>query len=398
MAGHGRRFCGYLSSLAGAKVPVIGAVGALVLGMSPGARAEGSQASSPPPASRKRDAASQEPVPPGAERLADSTYPREEAILALAPQVPPPLQRKHSARVVANLLVKDKAMAVSGNRKYNFWPFGFMDQGGEMKLGVPGPMIRARVGDILEVNFTNLDSSGMAHNVDFHCVHGPGGGSPCLFAEQDETKTGLFLLSAPGLYIYHCSAAPIPIHINNGMFGLVLVEPTEGLPPVDKEFYIVQHELYAQADAETGDYETDYDGGVSESPKHVLFNGREGCLVEKPMIVNQGERVRLFFGNAGPNLISSLHVIGVIFDKVYREGDMLSQPGRSIQTTIVPAGGAVVVEFELQVPGTYTMLDHAIFRIDKGAVAMLKCKGLPRPDLYDSAALPVQCPGCKVHQ
>jgi len=253
----------------------------------------------------------------------------------------------------------------------------------------------------MQVNFTNMDSSGMAHNIDFHCVLGPGGGAPATFAEQDETKTGVFLLTAPGLYFYHCAAAPLPVHINNGMFGLVLVEPEEGLPKVDKEIYVVQHELYCrESDDEDdgGNYVTDYDAGANEIPRHVLFNGREGALVDKPVVVKQDDRVRMFFGNAGPNLTSAFHVVGVIFDKVYREGDLVSPPGRHIQTTLIPACGTTMLEFGLPVPGTYTLIDHSVFRVDKGAVGMIKVKGRPRPDIYDSAEPPVLCPGCKLHQ
>merc|ERR1712224_322065 len=125
-----------------------------------------------------------------------------------------------------------------------------------------------------------------------------------------------------------------------------------------------------------------------------FFNGREGALVDRPMMVNQGERVRLYFGNAGPNLVSSFHIIGAIFDKVYREGDLVSPPGRHIRTTAVAAAASVALEFNLHVPGTYTLIDHSIFRIDKGAVGMMKCKGSPRPDIYDSVEPPIQCPGC----
>ena len=234
-----------------------------------------------------------------------------------------------------------------------------------------GPFIRARVGDVLQINFTNLDESGMAHSIDFHAVCGPGGGSPTTFAEQDETKVGAYLLQKPGLYVYHCAAAPIPVHIHNGMFGLILVEPPEGLPEVDKEIYVMQH---------------------------VLFNGREGALVEKPVVVKQNETVRIYFGNGGPNLVSSFHVIGAIFDKVWREGDLLSPPARSVQTTLVPAGGAVVVDMKMEIPGSFSIVDHSIFRIDKGAVGMIKVKGTPRPDIYDSLEPPVYCPGCKTHQ
>ena len=252
----------------------------------------------------------------------------------------------------------------------------------------------------MQVNHTNKDESGMAHSIDFHSVCGPGGGSATTFAEQDETRTGAYRLMKPGLYIYHCAAAPIPLHIHNGMFGLILVEPEEGLPPVDKEFYIVQHELYLNLednDPKATEYEHDYDAATRAIPSHVVFNGPENSMVDKPLVVKQDERVRIYFGNAGPNLVSSFHIIGTVFDKVYREGDLISHPAKYVQTTLVPSGGAAVVELKLQVPGNFAIIDHSINRIDKGAVGFLKVKGTPRPDIYDSAEAPQFCPGCKTH-
>lgn len=302
--------------------------------------------------------------------------------------------------LVVDMVCKNKKMNIQGNTKYEYWPFGYYDDlERRYKYGVPGPFIRARAGDVLQVNFTNLDDSGMAHSIDFHSVCGPGGGSPTNFAEQEETKVGAYLLEKPGLYVYHCAAAPIPVHIHNGMFGLILVEPTEGLPPVDREFYIMQHELYLEKDEDDPKtFEMDYDAAAKEIASHVLFNGREGALVEKPCVMKQNETIRIYFGNAGPNLVSSFHVIGTIFDKVYREGDVISDPAKCVQTTLVPAGGACIVDMKLKVPGAYSIVDHSIFRIDKGAVGMIKVKGKPRPDIYDSLEPPKYCPGCKTHQ
>lgn len=335
---------------------------------------------------------------------AELQYPVERAVVTMAPKVPPPITRSHPVRLVVDVFSINKKMRVSGSKKYEWWPFGFCDETqGKIKYCIPGPFIRARVGDVLQVNHTNYDESGMAHSIDFHAACGPGGGSPVTFAEQGETKTGYFLLQKPGLFVYHCAAAPIPVHINNGMFGLILVEPSDGLPKVDKEFYVMQHELYV-VDAEDDDddgspmYEIDYDGASKEIPKHVLFNGREGQLVEKPLVVKQDDNVRIYFGNAGPNLVSSFHIIGSIFDRVYREGDLVSPPARSVQTTLVPSGGAAVVEAKFQVPGNYAILDHSINRIDKGAVGLVKVLGKPRPDIYDSVEPPRFCPGCKTHQ
>lgn len=183
------------------------------------------------------------------------------------------------------------------------------------------------------------------------------------------------------------------------MFGLILVEPQEGLPPVDKEFYVMQHELYlSESDDEDQDeYEYDATAAARENASHVCFNGREGALVDRPLLTKQDDRIRLFVGNAGPNLVSSFHVIGTIFDRVYRDGDLLSYPARYVQTTLIPSGGATVIDMDMAVAGNFTIVDHSINRIDKGAVGFIKVKGKPRPDIYDSLDPLVYCPGCKVH-
>ncbi|WIA09644.1 hypothetical protein OEZ85_009032 [Tetradesmus obliquus] len=194
----------------------------------------------------------------------------------------------------------------------------------------------------------------------------------------------------PGLFIYHCAAPPLPAHVANGMYGLILVEPETGLPPVDKEFSVIQSEVYAKEGTAPGQLEHAYSDGMDEnfSPMFVVYNGAVGALTEKPLIVDQDDRVRIYFGNAGPNKIATFHIIGMVFYKVYRDGDLISPPGRSIQTVVVPPGGAVVVEFTAVVPGDYKMLDHAIFRVDKGCVGILKVrpKGTDmysRLDLFD---------------
>lgn len=193
----------------------------------------------------------------------------------------------------------------------------------------------------------------------------------------------------------------MPIHIANGMYGLIYVEPEEGLPPVDREYCVMQSEFYAEALPGGNPDEpavTSYQRGLNESPTSVVFNGREGALTEKPLVCRAGETVRLFVGNAGPNLISSFHVIGTIFDKVWREGDVISPPGRSIQTTLIPAGGSAVIDIQTSVPGSFTMVDHSIFRLDLGAVGFLKVIGQdPRHDIYSASEPLAWCPGCKLH-
>ena len=312
----------------------------------------------------------------------------ESQFLSFAPNVPPPVTRRHPARLIVKMQSIVKTAPLSPTEEYEFWTFN---------SAVPGPLIRCRVGDVLEVHHTNLDINGIGHNVDFHAATGPGGGAPVTYAEQDETKVGWFKMLQPGLYIYHCAAAPVAVHIANGMYGLVLVEPEDGIPPVDKEYYVMQSEFYTeQSNGRKVDFS--YQRGLDENPSHVVFNGRVGALTDAPLVARQGERVRMYVGNAGPNLSSSFHIIGCLFDRVYREGDMTCAPGRGLQTTLIPAGGASVVEFDAIVPGNFTIVDHSIFRIEKGAVGFFKVLGSdPRKDVYCGRDHPNPCPNCKLH-
>ncbi len=324
------------------------------------------------------------------EKAKVETLPTVEAQLTFAPQVPPPIDRKSPAIVKVSLVSGRKDMTIAPGFKYTFWTFN--DH-------VPGPFIRVRVGDILEVHHSNTDPTGMPHNIDFHAVTGPGGGAPVTTVVQGEEKVSWFKLLSPGLFIYHCAAPPVMDHIANGMYGLILVEPEGGLPKADKEFYVLQSEFYTKKPKE-GSELLDYSHaqGLAEHPRFVVFNGRQGSLTGEGVITaNTGERVRIYYGNAGPNLISSFHVIGEIFENVYREADLISPPAHGIQTTLVPAGGAAVVDFQVEVPGSYTLVDHAIFRVEKGAVGFLEVKGEPRHDIYVSKDEGVKCPGCLVH-
>ena len=318
------------------------------------------------------------------------SLPMEEATLTFAPAVPPPIARKHPAIVRATLEGGMKDMPISDQVSYTFWTFNGH---------VPGPMIRTRVGDTLEIHVTNSDASGMPHNVDFHAVTGPGGGATVTTVVQGEERIAWFKLLHPGLFVYHCAAPPVMDHIANGMYGLILVEPREGLPKVDREFYVLQSEFYTKdAEADATKLEFSHEHGLAEHPKFVVFNGRVSALVgDHALKAKTGEQIRIFFGNGGPNLISSFHVIGEIFDRVYREGDLMSPPARSVQTTLVPPGGATVVQFGVEVQGNYTLVDHAIFRIEQGAVGYLQVEGNPRHDIYVSQDDATTCPGCLVH-
>ena len=323
---------------------------------------------------------------------ATAALPVEDATLTYAPEVPPPITRKGPALVKVTITSDDVVAAVNAGSpdgaKFGFWTFNGH---------VPGPFIRARAGDTLEVTLVNRSSMEMPHNIDFHAVTGPGGGAPALTASPGEQAKGTFALLHPGLFVYHCAAPPVMDHIARGMYGLILVEPKHGLKKVDHEYFVVQSEIYTTEKKDTGTLEFSHDNGAMEHPTFVVFNGAVGSLVgTRALKAKVGENVRIFFGNGGPNLISSFHVIGEIFDRVYREGSLTAPPVTDLQTTLVPPGGATIVEFGVQVPGNYTLVDHAIFRIEKGAVGFLTVEGDENKDVYNAQGI-TPCEGCLVH-
>ena len=297
-----------------------------------------------------------------------------EAILTLPPQVPPATGRKAPAKVIVNLDVIEKEMAISEGVTYTFWTFGGT---------VPGNFIRVRQGDTVEFHLRNMPDSKMPHNIDLHGVTGPGGGAASSFTAPGHSSQFTFKALNAGLFVYHCATAPVGMHVANGMYGLILVEPPEGMPPVDKEYYVMQGDFYTTGKyREKGHQPFDMEKAIDEHPTYVLFNGSEGSLTgDKALTARVGETVRLYVGNGGPNLVSSFHVIGEIFDKVWFEGGTRFQ--ENVQTTLIPSGGAAIMDFHLEVPGSYVLVDHSIFRaFNKGALAILKADGPENKAIY----------------
>lgn len=299
----------------------------------------------------------------------DATIVGEEAaVLTQPPFVPPPIRRSHPTKVSVKLEVREVVKKMADGVEYLFWTFG-----GD----VPGSFIRIREGDLVEFTLANHPSSKMPHNIDLHAVTGPGGGAASSFTAPGHASQFSFKALNPGLYVYHCATAPVGLHVANGMYGLILVEPKEGLPPVDREYYVMQGDFYTMGKyGEEGLQYFDQEKAVEERPTYVVFNGSVGALVgDKALTAKVGERVRLFVGNGGPNLTSSFHVIGEIFENVYQEGGILPSQ-KQVQTTLIPAGGSAIVDFKLEVPGTYILVDHSLFRaFNKGALGMLKVTG-----------------------
>ena len=298
----------------------------------------------------------------------------ENAVLAQAPNVPPPITRKYSTKVIINLEVREVTKTLADGVQYVFWTFG-----GD----VPGSFIRIREGDEVEFHLNNHQDNKMPHNIDLHAVTGPGGGATSSFTAPGHSSQFSFKALNPGLFIYHCATAPVGMHVANGMYGLILVEPKEGLPPVDHEYYVMQGEFYTAGKfGAEGLQPFDMDKADDERPTYVVFNGSVGSLVgDKALTAKVGEKIRLFVGNGGPNLTSSFHIIGEIFDTVYPEGG--TTQSHNVQTTVIPPGGASIVELQVQVPGTYILVDHALFRaFNKGTLGMLKVDGAPDLSIY----------------
>ena len=294
----------------------------------------------------------------------------EVAKLTTAPDVPPAIKRSKAETVVINLQAKEYVGNLTADVKYAFWSFGGT---------VPGPMARLRVGDSIEFHLSNAKGNTQPHNIDIHAVNGPGGGAAFTTVDPGQEKVFTFKAKAAGLFIYHCAAGAIVDHISNGMYGLVLVEPEGGLPKVDKEFYVMQSEFFA-SDPENGVAAFDIQKGLDEHPTHVVFNGNAtGLQGGNALKAKVGDTIRIFFGNIGPNSISSFHIIGEIFDKVYTEGGFGGAVGKNIQTTLVPSAGATAVEFKVDAPGTYALVDHSIYRVAKGAIGHLVVEGAENP-------------------
>ena len=297
-----------------------------------------------------------------------------QALITSAPDVPPPVNRDYPAKVIVDMEVRELDMEISEGVTYTFWTFGG---------SVPGSFIRIRQGDTVEFHLKNHPDSKMPHNIDLHAVTGPGGGAASSFTAPGHEAVFSFKALNQGLFVYHCATAPVGMHVANGMYGLILVEPPEGLPPVDKEFYVMQGEFYTVGKyREKGHQPFDMQKAIEENATYVLFNGSEGAMVgENAINASVGDTVRLFVGNGGPNLVSSFHVIGEIFDKVFYEGGTRYQ--ENVQTTLVPAGGSAMTEFRVEVPGTFIIVDHSIFRaFNKGALGMLKVDGDDNLSVY----------------
>ena len=292
---------------------------------------------------------------------------RDPAIL------PPPITRTTPTTVEFTLTAKEVTAELADGISYDFWTWDGT---------VPGPMLRVMQGDTVKLTVVNPATNKMGHNIDLHAVNGPGGGAAVTNVAPGESKTLTFKALQVGAFIYHCAFPPPYHHIAQGMYGAIVVEPPGGLPPVDREFYVVQGEWYTTAPFGTPGHQT-FDNGkaMAELPEYFTFNGNTAALTSLfPLHANVGEKIRVFFGVGGPNVAANFHIIGEIFDKVYT-----GSPDTFIlneETWVVPPGSTSIFELSLQEPGQYLLVDHALFRVAKGAAGYLIVDGPQDPDIY----------------
>jgi nitrite reductase (NO-forming) len=295
--------------------------------------------------------------------------------------LPGPVARSTPQKVRIDLETSEVEAKLADGTSFVFWTFNGK---------VPGPFIRVRVGDTVEVHLKNSISSQMSHSIDFHAVTGPGGGAVATQTRPGEETSFTFKAMNPGLFVYHCATPMVAEHIANGMYGMILVEPEAGLAKVDREFYVMQGEIYTtEAMGTKGENSFDVKKLLDEDPEYFILNGKVGALTkDSPLKARTGETVRIFFGVGGPNFPSSFHVIGEIFDRVYDQGSLTAAPLTNVQTTLVPPGGAAMVEFKLEVPGRYILVDHALSRMERGLAGYLLVEGPEDHAIFDGKMTP----------
>lgn len=296
--------------------------------------------------------------------------------------VPAPIGDRGPTTVTVDLHVQEVNGILADGATYRYFTFDG---------AIPGPMIRVRVGDTVELHLHNDTTSVFPHSIDLHAVTGPGGGA--VFTQTNPGEETMFTFKAlnAGLYVYHCATPSVAHHIASGMFGLILVEPPGGLPAVDREFYVMESEVYtAEPFGTQGNLTFSHEAMLDEQPEYYVFNGASMALTtdENALRASVGETVRIFFGVGGPNATSSFHVIGEIFDRLYNQASLTSEPLTDVQTTTVAPGGATMVEFKVEVPGRYILVDHALARLERGLAGYLYVEGDEQPDIFNGELTP----------
>ena len=257
---------------------------------------------------------------------------------------------------------------IANATKYEGWTFGGT---------VPGPILRVRQGDLVRIKVVNR--APMPHSIDFHAARIPANVAYRTINPGD-TVSFEFTANDPGAYMVHCGTPPVLMHLMQGMYFAIIVDPKGGWgTKADKEFVLVQSEFYTKTDT-TGQISPDWNAAVAKTASYVTFNGRAGQYRDAPLEVAVGDRVRFFVVNAGPSFNSDFHVVGAVFDRVYPDGNP-AHVLEGVQTYMVPAGGGAVFEavFDNNASGEglYPFVTHSFADAEKGAVGIIKV-GTPK--------------------
>ncbi len=238
---------------------------------------------------------------------------------------------------------------------------------------IPGPTIRLAVGDTID--FTLVNAATIPHSMDFHAAELAPDRAYRNVMPRDSIQFR-FVPRVPGAFMYHCGTAPVATHIANGMYGALIVDPRTARPPA-QEFVLVQSEFYMGAPSGADSLRSlNWDKVLNAFPDYVVFNGVASRYATHPIPVDVAKPIRLFVVNAGPNRISSFHVVGAIFDRVFADG--FGRPFEGMQTWNVPVGGGAVFELRLAETGLYPFVTHAFADATKGAVGVFRA-GEPSP-------------------
>jgi nitrite reductase (NO-forming) len=320
-----------------------------------------------------------------AAQAAEKTSARSHAlarVIANPTNIPPPIKRDHAVHHDITLEAREVVAEIEPGATFKYMTFDGQ---------VPGPLLRVRQGDTVKLTLKNPADSVYIHSVDMHAIYGTGGGSAATTVLPGQSKSEFFKAMYPGAFIYHCAVEQLDFHISSGMYGMILVEPPQGLPKVDREFYLGQNEVYTvERFHEKGLHRFDAEAMVREQPTYVLFNGAVNALTPErfgAMQAKVGETIRVFMVNGGPNLTSSFHPIGNVWARAWQQGALASEPMRYLQTSAVAPGSAFVGELELPVPETIKLVDHALSRVtSQGLLAEIQVTGRENPEVFRGKA------------
>ena len=310
--------------------------------------------------------------------MAQGPLPKPQRVSADPTKIPAPIRRSNPITHQVSLEVREVVAEIKDGVPYRFMTFNGQ---------VPAPLIRVMEGDTIELTLSNPAGNMNPHSVDFHSCYGSGGGAAYTLVGPGQTKKIRFRVNDPGAFIYHCAVTDLDYHISSGMYGMMLVEPKGGLPAVDHEFYFGQNEMYIKDPVDAHSLATfDTDAMIKETAQYVVLNGAFNAITEEhygALKVKKGETARLFFVNGGPNLISSFHPIGNIWNKAWLQGSLANPPFRFLQTMQVNPGSCAIFEMKFPVPETVKLADHSITRTARqGLLAEIHVEGSPEPDIF----------------